>query len=78
MYLSVLVVPVESESDVFTTTPIFRDLVVLLECVCEVEGVGFCTVFDSKIIDNECEDNVSRIVSPQAWIYLALLVPVLF
>ena len=77
MDLLLLVVPVERDSDVPRARPVFRDVVMLFEDVHEMSGVLAAFVFDSKVIDHECELDWSRVVAPEPGHQFALAVPVL-
>ena len=63
--LPLRVVPVECDSDVSSSRPIFGDVVVVLEYVHEMSGVLAAFVLDSEIVDYECELDWSCVVGPE-------------
>ena len=75
--LSLGIVPVELDSDVAFTFPVFRYGVVLFQNVHKMSGICAAFVLDAKIVDDESELNWSRLVHPEAWYELALVVPML-
>ena len=64
-HISVDVVPLECESEVFLPVPVLSDLVILQEGFEQVIGVCLPCVLDPKIIDEEGKDEVWRVVAPE-------------
>ncbi len=59
VHVTLCVVPFEGDSAVECAIPILFECVVFAECCDEVVGMLLAFVFDSKIIDSECELNGS-------------------
>jgi len=62
----VFVVPLEGESAILCSVPVFTDLVVGFEGIHEMEGIKVVGVLDSKVINHECKGNGSCVVAPKA------------
>ena len=74
MYLLLNVVPIQCKSEVSWYLPICVNLVVMLEYLNEVLRMLLAHVFDSKIVNYQCEADWSPCVFPETWCYLALCV----
>ena len=69
------IVPIEVEAAVKITTPIDRGLVILLNGVDEVEGIGFGEVFHTKVVDAKGERGRTGGMFPQTRSELHRCVP---
>ena len=58
------VIPLEVDSSIQITLPIFGDVVVFLEGIAQVSGVPFTDIFDTKVVDDEAEDDRTPFVTP--------------
>lgn len=63
---TVSVVPLECESNILFASPILGDLVMLLETIHEMFGIGTFGIFDAKIVYNEGKLDVTRLVPPES------------
>jgi hypothetical protein len=75
--MAVDVVPCEFDTAEECALPVNCNCVVLLQCLFEVDHVGFVCYLDAEVIDNKTENNVAKYVLPEAWGVLALVVPFL-
>ena len=78
MDFALVVVPVEGESDVSCSFPIYVNFLVALQDADEVVRILLTHVFNSEVVDNECEADGSPFVLPETGRCLALMVPRLF
>ncbi len=78
MDLALVVIPVEGESNVSCSFPIYVDFVVALQDADEVVCIFLTHVFNSEVVDDECEADGSPFVFPETRRCLALMVPRLF
>lgn len=62
---SINVVPFESETKVFGTSPIDGHAILITECGKEVVSMLFTNSFDTKIVDNKGEKDGASFVSPE-------------
>ena len=69
-----LVVPIKCDSQVASSFPVLVNFVVLLNCLDKMVDIGFVDVFDSEVIDNQCEADGLPVVFPISWCDLALAV----
>jgi hypothetical protein len=77
MDLTLGIIPFEVDSDVSTSRPVCGDFVVFFEHLFEMLGVFATDVFDSEVVDDQCELNGSGHVFPEAWDQFALIIAVL-
>ena len=70
-----VIVPLESNPNVFCTFPVHCNVVVSLQRLFEVVGVFIANEFDSKVVDYQSESDWSPHVFPQSWRELARVVP---
>ena len=64
--LSLVIVPIECDSDVSFAHPVFRDVVVESEDFHQVSGVLVAFVFDAKIVNDKSELDWSCLMYPEA------------
>ena len=64
-HISIDVVPLECEAEVFIHGPFLNDLVILLEGFEQVIGVCLPCVLDPEIFDKEVKNEVCRVVEPE-------------
>ncbi len=76
--MALVVVPIQGYPDVSFACPIACKFVVFFECILELLCMFFADVFDTKIIDNQCELYGSCVVLPKSRYQFALLVSMLF
>ena len=72
-----LVVPVKCNAKIPSSFPVFFDFLVLLKCLDEVVDVSFVNVFNTEIVNGQCEADGLPVVFPVSWCDLALAVPCL-
>ena len=68
------VIPCECDAAEECALPVDCDCVVLLQCLFEVDHVGFVCNLDAEVVNNNTEDYVAPYVLPEAWGVLALVV----
>ncbi len=78
MDLALVVIPVEGESNLSRSFPIYVNFVVALQDADEVVRIFLTHAFNSKVVDDECEADGSPFVLPETGRCLALMVPRLF
>ena len=61
---AVCVVPGEVYAGESGSGPVLGEFIVIKEDVAKVVGVAFANVFDSKVIDNESEEDRAPLVAP--------------
>ena len=71
------VVPLEIDAGVQVTLPVFGDIVVFFEGISKVVGMAVAYIFDTKVINNEAEEDRAPFVVPNTRSGGALVVSVL-
>ncbi len=75
MDLALVLIPVEGESNVSRSFPIYVNFVVALQDADEVVRFFLTHVFNSEVVDDECEADGSPFVFLETGRCLALMVP---
>ena len=71
------VVPLVIDSGVQITLPVFSDVIVFFEGISKVVGMAVTYVFNTKVVDNEVEEDRAPFVAPKTRSGGALVLPVL-
>ena len=71
------VLPLEIYAVVQTTLPVLSDIIVFFEGILKMVGKGVTYVFNSKVVDDDTEDNMAPFVSPKTRRGGAMVVSVL-
>ena len=58
------VIPLEVDSSVQIALPIFGDVIVFLEGIAKVLGMHFTDIFNTKVVNNEAEEDRTPVVTP--------------
>jgi hypothetical protein len=77
MDLALVVVPIQCYPHVTFSCPIAHKFVVFFECILEMLCMFFANVFDTEVINNQCELYRSCVMLPKARYQFALSVSVL-
>ena len=60
------VIPIEGQAAILSAGPIFADSIQLFQCSYQMFGIGSVGVFDTKIIDDKCEHQITGVMLPQS------------
>ena len=71
------VVPLEIDAGVQVTLPVFGDIVVFFEGISKAVGMVFAYIFNTKVVDDEAEEDRAPFVAPKTRSGGALVVTVL-
>ena len=66
MNLTSLVVPIQCDSDVPSSFPFCSYIIIIFECLLEIEGMLFANVFDSEIVYDQHKLKCAPVVLPWA------------
>ena len=58
------VIPLEVDAGIQISLPIFGDVVVFLEGIAKVLAMPFNDIFNTKVFNNEAEDDRTPVVTP--------------
>ena len=78
VYLSLMVVPEEHDSNVTLSLPIIFYVIMLFEHLLQMVDVFVTYVFDPKVVDHQCELYWSHVVLPQSWYQFVLSISMFF
>ena len=71
------VVPLENDAGVQITLPVLGDIIVFFEGISKVVVMAVAYIFNTKVLDNEAEEDRAPFVAPKTGIGGALVVSVL-
>ena len=57
------VVPLEIDAGVQVTLPVFSDVIVFFEGILKVVGMAVAKIFNTKVVDNEAEEDRAPLVA---------------